>query len=201
MEIAILAMGAFAAWMLFGSKGKPKTSVGAKTPYPLQALLAQSSILKEVKTSTIPYTNGTERMKNATLIFKAFKKAGYSDGIALSAVVNADYESKLSNQAVGDSGNSVGLFQVHKMHGMSVKDRMNPTKNIAFILEDFKKNGVKIVGMDSDGATVAVLSGRFGHDIERPADRIGALSKRASYARSLFPGLADLSSAQIKVYS
>ena len=198
MQAAILAVGAVAAFLLWGKKGKSKPP-GGRVPYPLQSVLASSSVVRTVNTGNIPYTDGTERMKNATSIFKAFKKQGYSDGIAMAAIVNADYESKLSNKAVGDSGNSVGLFQVHKIHGMSVKDRMNPTKNIRFILEDFRKNGLKIVDMDQKGATIAVLSGQFGHDIERPKDRVGALTKRASYARSLFPGLANRSSSEIEV--
>jgi len=210
MELFALAGVALVAYLVFAQKGegkgismslpsmgKPKSN--GKTPYPLGMLLGTSSIVREVQTSTIPRTSGKERLANANRIFKAFKRAGWSDGVALAAIVNADYESKLSNKAIGDSGSSVGLFQVHKVHGMSVSDRMNPTKNINFILADIAKNGHKIVLMDKNHATVAVLAGQFGHDIERPRDRVGALTKRAVYAQSLFPMVANKTSAQIEV--
>jgi len=209
VELFAIAGLAIAAWFVFGQSktgGVPKVpgvgrrpSPPAKTPYPLAMLLGTSTIIREVQTSTIPRTSGKERMSNATRIFKAFKRAGWSDAVALAAIVNADYESKLSNEAVGDSGSSVGLFQVHKTHGMSVKDRMNPTKNIDFILRDIAKNGHKIVLMDKNHASVAVLAGQFGHDIERPADRVGALSKRAAYAQSLFPAVANRPASAIDV--
>ena len=180
-----------------GSKSKAKDKNAIPVAWP--ALIASSGILRDVKTSTIPLTTAKERSDNARRIFKAFKKEGYSDGVSLAAVVNADYESRLSNKAVGDSGKSVGLFQVHSKHGLSVKDRMKPDVNIKFILGDMAKNGMTVVDMDEDGASVAALSGRFAHDVERPSDRTASLVSRASHAKKLFPMVADLGSSKFEI--
>ena len=61
--------------------------------------------------------SGATRAKNATIIVREFLRAGLPFGIALAAVANAQHESKLSNQAMGDINSSgrresVGLFQL-----------------------------------------------------------------------------------------
>jgi len=203
-NVLIAGVAVIGGLLFVGKRAKKMGEIKKATkknaiPVAWPGLIGSSSILRDVETSTIPMTTAKERSDNAKKIFKAFKKAGYSDGIALAAVVNADYESRLSNKAVGDSGKSVGLFQVHSKHGLSAKDRMKPDVNIKFILGDMAKNGMTVVDMDEDGASVAALSGRFAHDVERPADRTASLVSRASHAKKLFPMVANLSSAEFTI--
>lgn len=50
----------------------------------------------------------------ADMIFRKYSEAGLSVNIAAAAVVNGVKESGLKNYLVGDGGNSVGLFQLHR---------------------------------------------------------------------------------------
>ena len=50
----------------------------------------------------------------ASIIEREFKAAGLPPSIAAAAIVNAHSESGINPYAVGDGGNSVGLFQIHR---------------------------------------------------------------------------------------
>jgi len=117
----------------------------------------------------------------------------------MAAIVNSNYESRLSSKAAGDKGRSTGLFQINDKHGLSKSQRMNPATSIKFILGDFSRNGSRIVSEAANGASIARLSGYFGHDIVRPSDPVKALTKRAAYAQDLFPTIANLSSQEIEI--
>ena len=137
------------------------------------------------------------RVRNATIIVREFMKAGYPFGVALAAVVNARHESDLSNAAIGDSGQSVGLFQLYSGGagaGMSVEQRMDPYLNTRKIIEETKQYGSNLMAAYRGGASLADLSLIFGRDIERPANK-GV--DRDNTARALFPGLADLPAKRI----
>jgi hypothetical protein len=132
------------------------------------------------------------RLKNAKIIYDMFRKAGYPAGVALAAIVNARHESDLSNEAVGDSGSSVGLFQLHKNgagKGMSQAERMDPYKNTARIIKETDMYGSKLMEASNAGASVADMSVIFGRDIERPAN---AGVGRDKTARTLLGPLADV---------
>ena len=132
------------------------------------------------------------RLRNAKIIYDMFRKAGYPAGIALAAIANARHESDISNEAVGDSGSSVGLFQLHKNgagKGMSTADRMDPYKNTARIIKEADMYGSKMMTAYNSGASVADLSVIFGRDIERPAN---AGAGRDKTARTLFGPIADV---------
>ncbi len=137
------------------------------------------------------------RVRNATIIVREFMKAGYPFGIALAAVVNARHESDLSNAAIGDSGQSVGLFQLYSRGagaGMSVQERMDPYLNTRRIIGETKQYGSNLMSAYRGGASLADLSLIFGRDIERPANKgVG----RDNTARELFPGLADIPAKRI----
>lgn len=55
-----------------------------------------------------------DQKKVADMIFAKYKAAGLSPSIAAAAVVNGIKESGLKYYLVGDGGNSVGLFQLHR---------------------------------------------------------------------------------------
>jgi len=141
-----------------------------------------------------------QRLKNANLIVVQFLRAGYPLGIALAAVTNARHESDLSNYAAGDSGHSVGLFQLYDSGagaGMTIEERQDPKTNTKRIIEETDIYGVKnyrdgrtnLIDAYNQGATVAELSLIFGRDIERPAN---AGEGRDGTARKLFPLIADV---------
>ena len=141
-----------------------------------------------------------QRVKNANLIVTQFMKKGYPLGIALAAVVNARHESDLSNYAAGDSGRSIGLFQLYDSGagaGMTIEERQDPKTNTLRINEEtdvygnktYSDGRINLMDAYNQGASVATLSLIFGRDIERPKN---AGAGRDGTARKLFPLIADL---------
>lgn len=151
--------------------------------------------------------SGATRAKNATIIVREFLRAGLPFGIALAAVTNAQHESGLSNQAMGDKNasgraESVGLFQLRWSDndrgagvGMSDKQRMNPVKNTRRIIKEVKDYGNRGLFQAYDnGASLGELAVIFGRDIERPANKgVG----RDNTARKIFGSLADVPANQL----
>jgi hypothetical protein len=141
-----------------------------------------------------------QRVKNANLIVAEFMRRGYPLGIALAAVVNARHESDLSNYAAGDSGRSIGLFQLYDSgagKGMTIEERQDPYNNTKRIIEEtdiygkrsYSDGRTNLMTAYANGASIAELAVIFGRDIERPANKgVG----RDKTARSLFPMIADL---------
>lgn len=126
------------------------------------------------------------------LIGQEFAEAGLSERAQAAAVANAYHESGLNPMASGDSGNSIGLFQLNKYGaggGMTVESRQDPLINIRTILERevLAKRGESFRAADAAGADCGVLAAIFSREIERPAADHG--NARAATARSMFPGL------------
>jgi len=153
------------------------------------------------------YSEGpAQRIKNATIIVREFLRAGYPLGIALAAVTNAQHESGLSNQAMGDKNasgraESVGLFQLRWSDndrgagvGMSDKQRMNPVLNTKRIIKEVKDYGSKLMNEYNNGATVGRLAVVFGRDIERPANK-GVGRDKTAY--KIFGNLANQPANQL----
>lgn len=139
-----------------------------------------------------------DRLDNVDIIEREFKAAGYSTSLSAAAVVNAYAESKLNAKASGDSGNSIGLFQLHSKGGglgMSVEDRQDPVINTRRIIEIITepKNGnfgKTLREMEAEGVTdIAELTAVFCRDIERPKFTTLEMTKRRELAKKLFPSL------------
>lgn len=130
---------------------------------------------------------------NATIIETEFKKHGLPNNLIAAAIVNAHAESGLNASAIGDHGNSVGLFQLNINgggHDMSVEERMDPVINTRTILEReiLQGRGARLRSAAKSGASVAKLAAIFSRDIERPGDTLGAMARRARLATEFFRG-------------
>jgi len=128
----------------------------------------------------------------AALIASHFMSAGLPSEFAAAAIVNAWHESSLNPSAVGDSGASVGLFQLHERgagEGMSVEERMDPTINTQRIIQEVQSSwGDQMrAAYEAGDRRVSVFSSLFSRDIERPADEVGQMNARASTALKFFP--------------
>lgn len=124
----------------------------------------------------------------------AFVGAGLPLTAAAAAVVNAWAESKLNPEAVGDSGHSIGLFQLSDWgagHDMTVAERKIADVNIKTILvrEVLVNAGKRFRQRAAEGADPRELAAIFSADIERPKDREGQQQARAALAIKLFPGM------------
>jgi hypothetical protein len=132
---------------------------------------------------------------NAQIIAEEFSAAGLHKRIGAAAIVNAWHESGLRAGAIGDSGHSVGLFQLHDKgggHGLTVEFRADPRNNTRTILERevLAKRGDKLRQRAADGAGVGELAAIFSRDIERPANVEGNMTKRKATAEAWFPAMA-----------
>jgi len=139
---------------------------------------------------------------NARIIEREFSAAGFGSPVVAAAIINALAESMLNNEAVGDGGSSVGLFQLHERgggHGMSVEDRKNPTLNTRRIIDQAKKAKGFMAKVHAGVTSVPELAAAFSTYVERPADKPGNEVKRAAMVARYFPGeLAALATHEVK---
>jgi hypothetical protein len=168
-----------------------------------EALLANSPNLRLTWQGTPP----TTRLANARIILSEFTAAGYTPALAAAALVNAQAESGLNHRALAGAvgEDSVGLFQLNASgggRGMSTAQRQDPVLNTRRIISETvaawnaRDGGVESLSAAvARGASVAELAGLFGYHVERPADRYGAIAKRAALARQMFGSAADLPGA------
>ena len=197
MEILIPIAGAVAvAYLLFKKPGKAVQGGGARgqVHVDIDSLIRGSSINKSVKYSTIPRTTGSERIRNAEASLSVWLRGGYPLGVALAAIVNADYESKLSNKAT--NGNALGLYQLMPHHGLSAEEYRNPAANTRAIILDFTRSGGPVMSAYNSGGSLAQLSGLFGKYVERTGNP-KVLELRSAYARRLFPEYADVEAKRL----
>tara|TARA_Y100000034_G_C6897285_1_gene414003 strand:- start:1115 stop:3154 length:2040 start_codon:yes stop_codon:yes gene_type:complete len=127
----------------------------------------------------------------AAVIEREMSNAGLSSPEIAAAIVNAYAESGLNPNAIGDGGNSVGLFQLHIRgagHGMSVQARRDPAINTQTILkrEVLARRGRKFRAAAANGASIGELAAIFSRDIERPKDKEGNMRKRRALAKKMF---------------
>lgn len=151
------------------------------------------------------------QLKNAKIIVSEFVRSGLPAGVGLAAIPNAMAESALNEGAVGDGGNSVGLFQINALGGARTfdGDRKDPHYNARWITNEYKQyrskkgrignfNAVESLDEAYDrGATVAEMAGLFAAIIERPSDQYGEKTRREALARSLFGSFADLPAKRV----
>jgi len=135
------------------------------------------------------------KLNNAAIVEDEFKKSGMPDNLIAAALVNAWTESGWNESAIGDSGHSVGLFQLHDKgggHGLSMEFRKDPRNNARTILdrEVLAKMGTELRQRASEGANVGELAAIFSRDIERPRDKEGNMASRKALAARMFPTMA-----------
>lgn len=134
-------------------------------------------------TSTPTTPSSANNSDMAQLIRDKFKAAGFSEIQAEAAVANAIAESKLdpNAQRTTNKEDSVGLFQMNRKGGLgagySVDQLKDPNLNIDLAIAAAKKSRDFVNATNIQDAVAA-----FVKDVERPADKIGAINKRTAIA-------------------
>ncbi len=120
-----------------------------------------------------PGVRGYTREQNAAYIRSVFSAFGIPKVGQDAAIANAIAESNLNNMVAGDSGSSVGLFQINALGRKFAADRRDPVYNALWMVtnEVIKPAGAKYLAAVAAG-DVRLAAQRFAVDIERPADRI-----------------------------
>lgn len=150
--------------------------------------------------------NPAKQMQIAALIMRRFRSAGYPTNLGIAAVINAYFESRLDPivvfgrtpfsenagvpQGGGNIENSVGLFQLNSAPGaagagMTVKQRQDPSKNIARIIEVIEGPAGLSIRNNITGS-IPYLTYLFTLHIERPAYAANKATERQEFASSLF---------------
>jgi hypothetical protein len=138
--------------------------------------------------SPVGLTPGQAAM--VAMIEAAFLSAGYPLPVAAAAVVNAYAESTLNPKAIGDSGRSVGLFQLSIRGagaGMSVAERQDPATNIRTLLAREKRTLGKVKALADGGAPLADVVAAFSTLVERPGNKPYEELRRKALLLRLFP--------------
>lgn len=129
--------------------------------------------------------------ENARIIERVLSAKGVPAEIIAGAVINAMAESSLNPKAIGDGGNSVGLFQLHRKgggKGMSVAERQDPVKNTERIHQEYVTYGKPLRDAYSRGErSVGEFAKLWAVYIERPADKVGEGRKRSALALKWYP--------------
>jgi hypothetical protein len=147
--------------------------------------------------------NSSQRA-NARIIEREFTAAGFGPPVVAAAIINAIAESALNNAAVGDSGASVGLFQLHERgggRGMTVQERMDPTKNTKRIIQEAFAAPSFMSLVRSGDTNVKRLAASFSTYVERPADKPGNEIRRAAMVDRYFGTSANRISGMTKRFS
>lgn len=138
-----------------------------------------------------PLSDGQREM--VRIIFEEFRAAGFSRLVALAAVANAWAESSLYPNAIGDSGKSVGLFQLHEAgvgSGMSVEARRDPRTNARTMANYGRSNRSFMAVANDPKATLRDLTYAFTVYLERPQNMHGHGLSRAAWAEANYPDAA-----------
>lgn len=163
-------------------QGSKETTKGTKdTDSKSISNVEPSEALKKIKTKL-----DSNKQRMADIIYEEFVSAGLHPNIAIAAIVNADTESGLNPEAVGDGGHSIGLFQLHDRgggQGMSVEDRKDPRKNSKRMIETIKGSfGKDLRSSAEQNVSIPDLAAIFSRDVERPADKEGNMKSRKAKA-------------------
>lgn len=128
------------------------------------------SVVDQIKIKLSP-----SKRAAAETIEKTFIEEGITNrNLIAAAIINAERESSLNPEIIGDNGNSVGLFQLNSTGdgaGMSMEDKQDPVKNTKKIIAKLKSDkGSTLRSRATAGASVQELTYIFARDMEQCVD-------------------------------
>ncbi len=188
----VLPYGIAAGKEIFSKSDEPESVVIPGGDLPVTNLIKSRS---KIKLSENQY----DMIK---LIEKMFIENGFTPMSVVGAVANAIEESSLDPKAIGDSGKSVGLFQLKSPggagEGMTVAERQDPVKNITRIMKVAKDTPEFMSHMRSYPDDPQILAASWCRYVEKPKDRLGGRFERAETVRKLLnlsvesPGISSV---------
>lgn len=134
---------------------------------------------------------------------KFFESKGWTSAQAAGIVANLQSESAMNPGAVGDSGKAYGVAQWHpdrqaefaKWAGHDIR-KSTLEEQLAFVHYELTEGKERAAGTALRGAVTAQRAGEIvSSQYERPADRVGEMTKRGLLARSLMLGIPGAAGA------
>jgi hypothetical protein len=144
---------------------------------------------EEVSVTEIAYGLTNEQKEVSYVIEEQFNQMEIPSNITAAAIVNAIAESGLNPEAIGDSGKSIGTFQLHKNglgKKLSIDDRMNTHTSANVIGIQILKND-RLYKLEQNNEEISVLAQVIAEDIMRPSDIEKEKSKRSRLSKRFFP--------------
>lgn len=160
--------------------------ISEEAPQPIPVAVTCSS---DATASHIAKNITDEQRDTAILIEENFDKLSIPKNITAAAIVNGIAESGLKTGIIGDSGSSVGLFQLNKNglgNKLSVEQRQDPNVNSMVVGIQVLKNKT-LLSKEESGATVSELTSIFTKEIMRPEEAAKKGKVRAALAERIFP--------------
>ena len=167
---------------------RPMNFETGKTEY---KVVDREKAVNEYNNKTSGYDSSklsAEQKKIADLIYTRFIEAGFNEAQATAALANAYAESSFNPSAanITDKEESYGLFQMNRKGGLgqgyTPEQLKDPETNIAIAIRESKKSKNFLQSTNVEGAVKA-----FVEDVERPKDKLSAISKRTSVALAMQP--------------
>lgn len=129
----------------------------------------------------------TAQRQQAYIIEREMQAEGIHPDIIAAALVNAHAESGFDPNAVGDKGNSVGLFQLNIKGagaGMTVEQRKDPVQNTKRIIEVYRKVQSRV---DAGIGDIAKATELWCIHVEIPSNKYAKGLVRAAIAKQTYP--------------
>ena len=134
-------------------------------------------------------SNEIENRNIACQIEKVMRDEGFDSPLIKAALLNAYAESGFNPKAVGDGGNSKGVFQLNKNglgKKMADKDRHDVEKSVRRVIVAIRKSP-RLQRAIEDGAEVPELTELFCTEIMRPSNKRKKARERREMEEWLFP--------------
>lgn len=113
---------------------------------------------------------------------------------------NAWQESQFDEDAVGDSGWSIGVFQANRKAGLgrghSIESLSDPKYNTDVVMKEADRLGFR--QLIQSGATIEEAARWFCINVERPANATVKAEERAAYAASLAKQFGHTGATRVK---
>jgi hypothetical protein len=138
------------------------------------------------------------------VILRVFREAGFPPVVGMAAVANAYAESALNPNAVGDSGASIGLFQLHERgvgSGMSAEARRDPETNAEKMADWARRESRFMAVANNPASTLSDVTYAFCVYLERPANADAKGKERAGIAARMFPQATTVSTSRLRSWS
>jgi len=130
-----------------------------------------------------------EQREVSHIIENELKEMEIPDNIIAASIVNAVAESNLNPNAVGDSGDSIGAFQLN-INGLGSKLTVDERKNLYITANvigiQILKND-KLFELEENEATIAELTATFTQYIMNPSNIKENKIYRIKLAKQIFP--------------
>ncbi len=156
----------------------------------------ESGIVESRPPQMHPLETGLEKnqVKVAIHLEQVLIDNGITPRLARAATVNALAESNLDPNVIGDSGNSVGVFQLNRRgmgKNMSIESRKDVTVSSIKVANAMRKDKV-MMSLQERCASIDEMIRQFTLRIMRPSNKVKKSLQRVKLAKKVIPNAMNV---------